>query len=69
MSRLPASLQVELHDDVAVLRLARERKRNALDDATVLGIGTFFSDSLTACGPWCWTPRGRTSAPAWTFRS
>jgi len=44
VSRLPASLQVELHDDVAVLRLARERKRNALDDATVLGIGTFFSD-------------------------
>lgn len=40
---LPSSLRLELHDDVAVLRLARPAKRNALDDATVLGIEAFFS--------------------------
>ncbi|MFC5948843.1 crotonase/enoyl-CoA hydratase family protein [Pseudonocardia lutea] len=40
---LPKSLQVERHDDVAVLRLTRPAKRNALDDPTVLGIETFFS--------------------------
>jgi enoyl-CoA hydratase/carnithine racemase len=34
---------VELHDVVAVLRLHREHKRNALDDATVLGIESFFA--------------------------
>jgi enoyl-CoA hydratase/carnithine racemase len=41
-ARLPPSLQVERHGDVAVLRLARAAKRNALDDATVLGIEAFF---------------------------
>jgi (methylthio)acryloyl-CoA hydratase len=42
-ARLPPSLQVEQHGDVAVLRLARAAKRNALDDATVLGIEAFFA--------------------------
>ena len=42
-ARLPPSLQVERHGDVAVLRLARAAKRNALDDATVLGIEAFFA--------------------------
>ena len=40
--RLPASLQVEAQGEIAVLRLARPEKRNALNDATVLGIETFF---------------------------
>lgn len=40
---LPSSLLLERHDAVAVLRLTRPAKRNALDDATVLGIETFFS--------------------------
>ncbi|SEF19652.1 Enoyl-CoA hydratase/carnithine racemase [Amycolatopsis pretoriensis] len=39
---LPPSLRLELHDDIAVLRLARPEKRNALDDATVLGLEAFF---------------------------
>lgn len=39
---LPPSLRVELLDDIAVLRLARPEKRNALDDATVLGLEMFF---------------------------
>ncbi|WP_370962047.1 crotonase/enoyl-CoA hydratase family protein [Amycolatopsis sp. cg9] len=39
---LPPSLRLELHDEVAVLRLARPEKRNALDDATVLGLEAFF---------------------------
>jgi enoyl-CoA hydratase/carnithine racemase len=40
---LPDSLEVELHGDVAVLRLNRPHKRNALDDTTVLGIEAFFA--------------------------
>ncbi|MEU4253096.1 crotonase/enoyl-CoA hydratase family protein [Amycolatopsis sp. NPDC026612] len=39
---LPPSLRLELRDDIAVLRLARPEKRNALDDATVLGLESFF---------------------------
>jgi enoyl-CoA hydratase/carnithine racemase len=41
---LPDSLEVDLHGDVAVLRLNRPHKRNALDDTTVLGIEAFFAD-------------------------
>ena len=40
---LPASLTLERVNAVAVLRLNRPAKRNALDDATVLGIESFFS--------------------------
>ncbi|MEV8375933.1 crotonase/enoyl-CoA hydratase family protein [Kribbella sp. NPDC056861] len=40
---LPPSLRVRRHDAVAVLRLDRAAKRNALDDATVLGLESFFS--------------------------
>jgi enoyl-CoA hydratase/carnithine racemase len=40
---LPSSLTLERHGDVAVLRLNRPAKRNALDDVTVLGMERFFS--------------------------
>ena len=40
---LPPSLRTEIRDDVAVLWLARPEKRNALNDATVLGIEAFFT--------------------------
>jgi enoyl-CoA hydratase/carnithine racemase len=40
---LPPTLRYESHGDVGVLRLRRVAKRNALDDATVLGIEAFFS--------------------------
>lgn len=43
MIDLPDSLSAERHGTVAVLRLARPDKRNALNDTTVLGIETFFS--------------------------
>jgi enoyl-CoA hydratase/carnithine racemase len=43
VSSLPESLIVERQGEVAVLRLSRPRKRNALDDATVLGIEDFFA--------------------------
>lgn len=39
---LPDSLLAERQGDVAVLRLNRPHKRNALDDTTVLGIESFF---------------------------
>ncbi|MBW0116802.1 crotonase/enoyl-CoA hydratase family protein [Pseudonocardia abyssalis] len=40
---LPDSVQVEDHGAVAVVRLHRAAKRNALDDATVLGLEAYFS--------------------------
>jgi enoyl-CoA hydratase/carnithine racemase len=39
---LPPSLTAERRGSVAVLRLARPGKRNALDDPTVLGLEAFF---------------------------
>jgi enoyl-CoA hydratase/carnithine racemase len=39
---LPASLDAEREGPVAILRLKRPHKRNALDDETVIGIETFF---------------------------
>ena len=44
---LPASLEVESHGPIAVLRLRREHKRNAIDDTTVLGIEQFFMNLST----------------------
>lgn len=41
---LPASLHVERHGDVLVVRLSRAHKRNALDDATVLGFERLFAN-------------------------
>ena len=41
---LPSSLRAERQGALAVLRLARPEKRNALDDAIVLGIEAFFTD-------------------------
>src|SRR6516225_482296 len=40
---LPATLMVERHGAIAVLRLNRAQKRNALNDPMVAGIETFFS--------------------------
>ncbi len=42
---LPHSLSASLRGNIAVLRLARPEKRNALDDISVYGLETFF-DSL-----------------------
>lgn len=39
---LPGTLKVERQGSIAILTLARPEKRNAIDDATVLGIETFF---------------------------
>jgi enoyl-CoA hydratase/carnithine racemase len=41
---LPKSLEVQWHDKIALLRIVRQKKRNALNDSTVLGIDTFFSN-------------------------
>src|SRR3954451_15378524 len=40
--KLPKSLKVERRGAIAILTLARPEKRNALNDATVLGLETFF---------------------------
>ena len=39
---LPSSLSAEMHNDIAVLRLSRPEKRNAIDDEMIHGIGRFF---------------------------
>jgi enoyl-CoA hydratase/carnithine racemase len=41
--KLPASLKAERDGDVAILRLTRPLKRNALNDEAILGIETFFT--------------------------
>ncbi|HXZ22826.1 MAG TPA: crotonase/enoyl-CoA hydratase family protein [Pseudolabrys sp.] len=41
--RLPSSLIAEREDDIALLRLNRPNKRNALDDDTIIGIEQFFT--------------------------
>jgi enoyl-CoA hydratase/carnithine racemase len=41
---LPHSLAAEIRGEIAVLRLARPEKRNALDDVTINGIDTFFRE-------------------------
>jgi len=43
LPELPPSLRAERHGDIAVLRLARPEKRNAIDNDMVVGIDTFFS--------------------------
>ncbi len=40
---LPPSLSFEMQEEVAVLRLTRAHKRNALDDATIEGIAARFA--------------------------
>jgi len=40
---LPPTLKAERHGAVAILRLNRAAKRNALDDQMVRGVGAFFS--------------------------
>jgi len=40
---LPPSLKIEVDGAVAVLRISRAAKRNALNDATVLGLEAFFT--------------------------
>ena len=40
--RLPPSLTAKRRGNVAILRLSRPQKRNALDDTTILGIESFF---------------------------
>jgi enoyl-CoA hydratase/carnithine racemase len=43
LASLPPSLQVHLDGAIAILRIDRAAKRNALDKATVLGMERFFS--------------------------
>lgn len=40
---LPSTLGIERRGDIAILRLKRSEKRNALDNATVLGLQRFFT--------------------------
>ncbi len=42
-AKLSPSLRAERKGEIAILRLSRPEKRNALDDATILGIEAFFT--------------------------
>ena len=42
-AQLPSSLAAERHGSVAVLKLNRPQKRNALDDESIIGIEQFFT--------------------------
>ena len=41
---LPKSMEVQWHDKIALLRIVRPEKRNALNDEIVLGIDAFFTN-------------------------
>jgi enoyl-CoA hydratase/carnithine racemase len=41
---LPESLRIEREGNIAIVRLNRAEKRNAIDDATIRGLGAFFAD-------------------------
>ncbi|HET9617685.1 MAG TPA: enoyl-CoA hydratase-related protein, partial [Pseudolabrys sp.] len=47
---LPPSLTAEMDGKVAILRLNRAQKRNALDDELVAGIDAFFSNLPESAG-------------------
>ena len=64
--KLPPSLTAKRRGDVAILRLSRPQKRNALDDTTVLGIEASSTALPTASRPWCCTARASISPPAST---
>lgn len=42
-AHLPASFAAERQSDIAILRLKRPHKRNALDDETSIGIEPFLT--------------------------
>ena len=41
---LPDSLRIEREGNIAIVRLNRAEKRNAIDDATIRGLGAFFAE-------------------------
>jgi len=40
--KLPSSLTAKRRGNIAILRLSRPQKRNALEDTTILGVESFF---------------------------
>jgi enoyl-CoA hydratase/carnithine racemase len=57
--RLPASLIAEREGAVAILRLNRPQKRNALNDEAIVGIEQFFSSLPDGIGAVLIRRRGR----------
>ena len=63
---LPPSLQLERHGAVAVLRLTRAAKRNALERRHRAGHGGVLRRAAGGGRPrWCWTPTVIISPPVW----
>ena len=61
---LPASLAATRQGDIAILRLSRPEKRNALDDETIVGIETFFTALPDGIGAVLLPARASISPPA-----
>ncbi len=59
-------LQIELRGDIAIVRLTRGSKRNALSDGLILAIRDAFDRLPRRYAPQCSTARARTSAPGST---
>ena len=62
-------IQLEIDGDVAIVRLNRPAKRNALSDALVIAVRDTFQNLPPACGPPCSTVPATISAPASTCPS
>ena len=62
--KLPSSLVAEREGAVAILRLNRPHKRNALDDETIIGIEQFFTHCPKASVRCCWSAKANISPPA-----
>ncbi len=60
---LPPSLAAEQQGNVAILRLNRPQKRNALDDDTIVGIEKFFSAPPEGVGAACCSPAKASISP------
>ena len=61
--QLPRSLLCTMQDGVAVLRLSRPEKRNALDDETVRGLARFFDELPEGALKWL-TPKNQGFTPS-----
>lgn len=55
---LPATLELEIRGDIAILSLNRVEKRNALNDELVLGLETFFRQVPESIGAIVLTAKG-----------
>ena len=65
-----ANLEIELQDSIAIVRLARPQKRNALNDETVFSLWSTGSARRQAKSKrWFSLAKVIISVPDWTYRN